>query len=70
MPNVTIIRAEIEFRNNPEQYRFEARKQIEDIQGLDRRYHQHIAADCENWTIEIIGPMPKQIGMCDYAQEV
>jgi hypothetical protein len=55
-----------ELRENPEHHMNEARQQIQNNLDSDYQYHTSIARCCQNWKIEIIGPMPTQIGMCRF----
>jgi len=59
-------RARAELNDNPKPHIDEAWRDLEREQSSERKYHEHIAGDCNGWKIEIIGVMPDQIGLCRY----
>lgn len=61
--------AQLELNENPAPHIQEAKQQIHEQMRRDREYHERIASCCINWKIEIIGPMPTQIGTCEYRRE-
>lgn len=59
-----------ELRENPEPYMQEAKQQIHDQLRRDREYHENISSYCQDWKIEIIGPMPERIGTCRFVENM
>jgi hypothetical protein len=64
------VQARAELRDNPKPHLDDARHYLLTKIANDRDYHGKIASWCKVWTIEIIGPMPDQIGTCEYREEV
>ena len=59
-----------ELRDNRDSLLSQARTSLQFHRDNEICYRQHYANDCRGWKIEIIAPMPEQIGMCRYQEAI
>jgi len=59
-----------ELRENRSALLSQARTALQFQRDCEINYRRHYANDCQGWKIEIIAPMPEQIGMCRYQEAV